>query len=103
LRSVQWGLWPERVVLVCLGAVLVEVLLTFTFTAAQSLAILTLSRFGLATSLVCTVAGLIGVFQKPRTIGTAICGLGAVAGLVGLVLTALLEVLVRTSEIYFPL
>jgi hypothetical protein len=103
MRSIAWGLWPERTVLVCLGALLVEMLLSFTLVASQSVAILTLSRFGLATSLVCTVAGLIGVVQKPKTIGTAICGLGALAGVVGLVLTALLEILVRTYDVYFAL
>jgi hypothetical protein len=103
MRSIEWGPWPERIVLVCLGAVVAEVLLAFTLTAAESIVILTLSRFGLATSLVCTVAGLIGVLQRPKTIGIGICVLGAVAGLAGLALTAFLEVLVRTSEVYFPL
>ena len=101
MRSIERVLWLERIVLVCLGGALVEVLLAFT--AGQGIAILTVSRFGLATSLVCTVAGLVGVLQKPRTIGTSICGLGVVAGLAVLAATIFLEVAVRTSGVYFPL
>jgi hypothetical protein len=96
-------LWPERIVLVCLGAMLVEALLPFTLRAGQSIVILTLIRCGLATSLVCAVAGLIGAFQKPRTTSTRICALGAVTGLVGLSLTVFMEILALSSRLYFPL
>jgi hypothetical protein len=92
-------LWPERIVLACLGGFVVAILVEIT--ASHTIAGLTLSRIVLATSLVCVVAGLVGVFQKPRTTGAGICRLGVLAGLTGLVITSLIEVTVRTM--YMPL
>jgi predicted phage tail protein len=53
------------------------------------------NRAGLLTSLVCAVAGLIGLFQRPRTTGTAICGLGVAVSILGFGLALLIEWVVQ--------
>jgi drug/metabolite transporter (DMT)-like permease len=101
MRSTSGVRRPERIVLMCLGAVLAEVLLAFT--AFHGIAIVTVSRIWLVTSVICTIAGVVGVFRNRRRLAPKICGFGVVVGVVGLVPTVFLEVQIRTSDVYFTL
>jgi hypothetical protein len=101
MRSTSGVRRPERIVLMCLGAVLAEVLLAFT--AVHGIAIVTVSRIWLVTSVICTIAGVVGVFRNRGRLAPQICGFGVVVGVVGLVPTVFLEVQIRTSEVYFTL
>ena len=45
------------------------------------------NRVAIATSALCIVAGLVGVFRRPKTIALVICGLGVTVGVVALLIS----------------
>ena len=68
--------------LICIAAGILEFVL-FRATA-HTAAIFTVTQIGVGTSVVCTLAGFIGLRQKSRTVATVICGLGLVIGILGI-------------------
>ena len=70
-------------VLFCIAAGIIE----FVVLRAHTTAAFTVVDVAVLTSVVCTVAGFVGLIQKPRTVSTAICGLGLVVGILGIVLS----------------
>jgi beta-lactamase regulating signal transducer with metallopeptidase domain len=77
--------WPAIVVLICIVAGILEFVL-FRATA-HTAAIFTVTQIAVGTSVVCTVAGFIGLRQKPKTVATVICGLGLVIGILGILVS----------------
>ena len=79
--------WPAKVVLVCFAAGVVEFWLGYQTTAY-------ITWGWMVTSAVCIVASVIGLFQKPRTVWTALCGLGVVVGIIGFAIGFYIEMIV---------
>lgn len=78
--------------MLCLGAGIVEFVLLVANPGGQD--VLPSIHAGIVTSFVCVVAGAIGLFQKPRTIWTVVCGLGVLVGMIAFAFTAYIEVIV---------
>jgi hypothetical protein len=76
--------WPATAVLISFVALVVEDVLIRVLPLATAI---TINRVAIATSAICIVAGLIGVFQRPKTIALVICGLGVTVGVVALLIT----------------
>ena len=75
---------PATVVLICFVAFVIEDVLIRVLPHATAI---TVNRVAIATSVLCILSGLVGAFQRPRTIALIICGLGVIIGVLALLIS----------------
>jgi hypothetical protein len=90
--------WSVIVVLVCLGAIVVELGVFIATESSPGALDTAAARAGIATSLVCAVSGAAGFTRKPTL---AIPELGVVLGVLALVLFIGLEAVSRACFVCF--
>jgi len=90
LKPTRRWRWPATVVLICFVALVIEDVLV---RASPHETAMTVNRAGIATSAICAVSGLIGVFQRPKTVALIVCVLGVAIGILALLITVFGELI----------
>ena len=71
--------WPATVVLVCFGALVLEIVV-YRITPISTIAP-AIRLAEKATCAVCALTGLFGLFQRPKAIAVVVCVLGVIVGI----------------------